>query len=102
MDISCVIRPYLTEKTMTIAQRGWFTFVVRTDANKAEIAKEIEKLYKVNVIDVRTVNVHGKMKRAGKRQQAVLRPTWKKAMVELKSGQTIDAFQFGGTETTKA
>jgi len=94
----CIIKPYLTEKTMTIATRGWFTFVVRVDANKAEIAKEIENQYKVNVVDVRTINVHGKMRRAGKRQQQVLRPTWKKAMVELKKGQTIDAFQLGGQE----
>ncbi|MFH0750080.1 MAG: 50S ribosomal protein L23 [Candidatus Gottesmanbacteria bacterium] len=99
MHSSCIIKPYLTEKTMTVATRGWFTFVVRKDANKAEIAQEIAKIYKVTVVDVRTINVHGKMKRVGKRQQTVLRQTWKKAMVELKEGQTIDAFQLGGQET---
>jgi ribosomal protein L23 len=53
----------------------------------------------VNVVDVRTMNVHGKMRRAGKRQQSVLRPTWKKAMIALKPGQTIEAFQLQGQET---
>lgn len=92
-----IIKPYLTEKTMTIAMRGWYTFVVATGANKAEIAKAIEEQYKVKVTAVRTVNVFGKMKRAGRRQQAKLQPSWKKAFVQLVKGQTIDAFQL--TET---
>jgi len=95
MDTTSIIKPYLTEKTMTIATRGWYTFVVQSFAGKAEIAHAIEELYKVKVVDIRTINVHGKMKRAGKKQQTKLQPTWKKAMVKLAAGQTIDAFQIG-------
>ncbi|MFZ2025370.1 MAG: 50S ribosomal protein L23 [Microgenomates group bacterium] len=98
MDTISIIKPYLTEKTMTIATRGWYTFVVQSFSNKAEIAHAIEELYKVKVINIRTINVHGKMKRAGKKQQAKLRPTWKKAMVNLAKGQTIDAFQIGAEQ----
>jgi len=101
MDTTSVIKPHLTEKTMTIATRGWYTFVVHIQADKAAIAHAIEELYKVNVTGIRTVTVHGKMKRAGKKQRTKLQPTWKKAMVTLKKGQTIDAFQIGG-EPTKA
>ncbi len=101
MEKISVIKPYLTEKTMTIATRGWYTFVVHIQANKATIARAIEELYKVNVTGIRTVTVHGKMKRMGRRQQTKLQPTWKKAMVTLKQGQTIAAFQIG-SEPTKA
>lgn len=95
MDTTSIIKPYLTEKTMTLAVRGWYTFVVQSFSGKAEIAHAIEQLYKVKVTGIRTINVHGKMKRAGKKQQTKLQPTWKKAMVQLSKGQTIDAFQIG-------
>ena len=90
MITQILIRPYITEKTMQLAQTGWFSFVVALYANKAEIAKE--------VANVRTSVVTGKMKRTGKRQQPTQKPTWKKAMVQLKAGQTIDAFQIGEQE----
>lgn len=98
MMTQILIRPYITEKTMTLAQTGWFSFVVDLYANKAQIAKEVAKMYKVTVTDVRTSVVTGKMKRTGKKQQPTQKPTWKKAMVELKSGQSIEAFQIGEQE----
>ena len=96
MNAPIIIRPYITEKTMNLAARGWYSFVVATDANKAQIGTAVEKLYKVHVVDVRTIIVHGKMKRSGKRQKPVKRQNWKKASVLLTEGQTIDAFQIGG------
>ena len=98
MNTQILVRPYITEKTMTLAQTNWFSFVVALRANKAQIAKEVAKMYKVTVTDVRTSVVTGKMKRTGKRQQPTQKPSWKKAMVELKAGQTIDAFQIGEQE----
>jgi large subunit ribosomal protein L23 len=98
MITQILIRPYITEKTMQLAQTGWFSFVVALYANKAEIAKEVANMYTVTVIGVRTSVVTGKMKRTGKRQQPTQKPTWKKAMVQLKAGQTIDAFQIGEQE----
>ncbi len=93
MRPSILIRPYITEKTMQLAQSNWFSFVVALYANKAQIAGEVAKMYKVNVIHVRTSLVTGKMKRTGKKQKLAQTSAWKKAMVQLKTGQTIDAFQ---------
>ncbi len=90
--------PHITEKAMTNASRGWYTFKARSEATKYDIAKEVEALYKVNVIDVRTIAMHGKMRRAGKKQQAQPQPNWKKALVRLKAGQTIAAFETTGQE----
>jgi len=98
MNTTVLIRPYITEKTMQLAQTGWYTFVVALYANKTHIGQEVSKMYKVTVTDVRTSVVTGKMKRTGKKQKPTERPTWKKAMVQLKSGQTIDAFQIGEQE----
>lgn len=98
MNTQILIRPYITEKTMQLAQTGWFSFVVALYANKAQIALEVAEMYKVTVTNVRTSVVTGKMKRTGKRQQPTQKPTWKKAMVQLKAGQTIDAFQIGEQE----
>lgn len=85
---------------MNLAARGWYSFVVATDANKAEIGQAVKTMYKVTVKDVRTITVNGKMKRSGKRQKPVKQQAWKKASVLLAEGQTIDAFQIGG-ETQK-
>lgn len=93
MDTTIIIKPYITEKSMTNAIGGWYTFVVKEEANKAEIAHAVSAVYGVTVTDVRTVRVQGKMKRAGRRQQMTMRPSWKKAMVRLLKGQTIEAFQ---------
>ncbi len=93
MNTPILIRPYITENTMQLAQTNWFSFVVALGAGKAQIAKEIAKMYKVTVIGVRTSVVIGKMKRTGKKQQPKAQASWKKAMVKLKTGQTIDAFQ---------
>jgi large subunit ribosomal protein L23 len=98
MNTQILIRPYITEKTMQLAQTGWFSFVVALSANKAQIAQEVANMYKVTVTNVRTSVVTGKMKRTGKRQQPTAQPSWKKAMVQLKTGQTIDAFQIGEHE----
>jgi large subunit ribosomal protein L23 len=88
-----ILKPVLTEKTLMLASRGVFTFSVRLSADKNQIEKAIADMYKVHPIEVRTVRLHGKMRRAGKKAQMVQRSDWKKAMVELKKGETIDAFQ---------
>lgn len=98
MEKHVLIRPYITEKTMNLASRGWYGFVVAFNASKAEIAQAVHAQYNVTVIGVRTIHMHGKVKRVGKRQKSVARSSWKKAMVELKEGQTIDAFQIGEQE----
>jgi large subunit ribosomal protein L23 len=94
-------RPLITEKTLTLAARGWYTFSVDTQASKEVIAQAISAFYKVNVIDVRTIGMHGKVRRVGKMSKYVKKADWKKAMVRLKKGQKIDVFEVTGQEVEK-
>lgn len=93
MNIFDVIqRPLITEKTTTEKDvRGKVAFEVHRDANKLEIKEAVEKLFKVEVVDVRTSNVRGKMKRFGRHLGK--RSNWKKAYVTLKQGSTVDFFE---------
>lgn len=85
-------KPLITEKTTTEKDaRNVVVFVVNKDANKIEIKESVEKLFKVEVTAVKTVNVAGKVKRVGK--HIGKRPNWKKAYVSLKTGNNIDFFE---------
>ncbi len=66
-------------------------FRVRPEANKVEIRQAVEKLFKVKVEKVRTINYLGKMRRVGR--SLGQRPAWKKAYVTLAEGQRIDFFE---------
>ena len=90
-----MIRPLMTEKSMTQAQTGWFTFAVPTEVSKRDIAHEISRHYKVTVAQVRTMTRRGKVRRVGKKMLHVTKSDWKKAMVRLAAGQTIEAFGEG-------
>lgn len=92
MKRSILIRPYITEKTLSLTAKGWYTFRVSVKSNKAEIADAVTSMYKVTVVNVRSSFVHGKSRRVGKRMKQVAQPDWKKAIVHVASGQTIDAF----------
>ena len=85
-------KPLVTEKTATEKDaHNIVAFVVNKDANKIEIKQSVEKLFKVEVTAVKTINVAGKVKRAGKNLGK--RSNWKKAYVTLKEGSTIDFFE---------
>ena len=85
-------KPLVTEKTATAKDsNNVVAFVVDRDANKIEIKQSVEKLFKVEVADVKTVNVAGKSKRVGK--NIGKRSNWKKAYVTLKKGSNIDFFE---------
>lgn len=85
-------KPLITEKTTAEKDaRNVVVFVVNRDANKIEIKESVEKLFKVEVTTVKTVNVAGKVKRVGKHLGK--RPNWKKAYVSLKTGSNIDFFE---------
>lgn len=84
--------PLVTEKTTAEKdERNVVAFVVHRAANKIEIKESVEKLFKVKVDAVKTVNVAGKVKRVGKNTGK--RPNWKKAYVSLKEGSNIDFFE---------
>jgi large subunit ribosomal protein L23 len=93
MNIYSVIKkPHVTEKTsLGSDSTNTVSLVVDRDANKIEIKQAVETLFKVQVSDVRTVNVAGKMKRFGK--TTAKRSNWKKAYVTLQEGQSIDFFE---------
>lgn len=88
-------RPLISEKSMTLAQKGWYTFVVSAFSRKEAIAKEIGQLYNVTVRDVHTVRRIGKMHRTGRKAVPKKRADWKKAMVRLAKGQKIAIFDIG-------
>lgn len=81
--------PVVTEKAATIGQDlNQYAFFVDPRANKTEIKDAIEKLFKVNVKSIKTINVHPKKKRVGR--YAGLTNRKKKAIVTLAEGQTIE------------
>ena len=82
----------ITEKGTRLREReNGYLFEVARDANKIEIKKAIEAIFPVKVESVRTLRVHGKPKRMGR--YGGNRPDWKKAVVTLKKGQTIELFE---------
>src|SRR5512136_1826747 len=93
MDRYDIIRvPRISEKgTRLKEQSDVLTFEVRTDANKVQVRKAIEGIFKVKVLDVTTVSISGKKKRMGMREGR--RSDWKKAYVTLKPGEKIDIFE---------
>ncbi len=95
---STLVRPVISEKTLNLASRGWYTFMVDKKADKGTIARVISDFYKVKVMDTRVISMHGKMRRVGKLMRASQKPDWKKAMVRLAQGQKIDAFEVAPTE----
>lgn len=92
MKKKIIKRPFITEKTLSLANQGFYTFVVEAEARKEQIAKSVEEVYGVKVIDVHTILMPGKFRRAGRKMMRVKKPDWKKAIVKLVKGQTIEAF----------
>jgi len=89
---SIVKRPIITEKVMIQREdRNIVVFEVDKDSNKNQIKEAVEKLFKVSVIDVRTLVVRGKKVRRGFSQGK--KKNWKKAIIELKKGDRIDYFE---------
>ncbi len=87
-----VVRPVMTEKTSAgYQERGEYAFEVAPEANKAAIRQAIERLFGVKVTAVWTANVRGKTRRVGKTTGR--RSNWKKAIVKLRDGDTIDVFE---------
>lgn len=87
-----VLRPVISEKAdWQRDEDNVYTFEVQKGANKIEIRKAVEAIFNVEVFDVRTSVVRGKVKRVGRRMGK--QRNWKKALVTLKEGHTIDLFE---------
>ncbi len=87
-DYNVLLGPVITEKATLGSEHGQVTFRVAIDATKPEIRTAVENLFKVKVTAVNTVRMKGKVKRF--RGQLGTRPDWKKAIVSLADGQSID------------
>jgi large subunit ribosomal protein L23 len=86
-----LVKPIVTEKTHDQLDRlGVYTFVVTNDSNKIEIAQAVEKQFNVTVKSVRTMRYAGKERRVGR--WVGRRASWKKAVVTLAEGDTIELF----------
>lgn len=86
-----IIRPVVSEKSYVLAANDRYTFRVHPDAHKTQIRQAVEALFDVNVVEVRTMSVKSKPKRRGATSGRTRQ--WKKAIVQVRSGQTIPVFQ---------
>jgi large subunit ribosomal protein L23 len=87
-----LIRPLVTEKSTHLSEeQNTYVFEVGRSANKHQIKAAVESLFGVNVTDVRTLNVRGKMKRFGRFYGK--RSNWKKAYVTLADGDFLNFFE---------
>jgi large subunit ribosomal protein L23 len=92
MDASqVIIRPVVSEKSYVLATADRYTFRVHSDAHKTQIKQAVEQLFDVNVVQVRTLSVKSKPKRRG--YTAGRTRAWKKAIVQVRPGQSIPIFQ---------
>jgi large subunit ribosomal protein L23 len=87
-----IVAPVVTEKSSAaFSARKEYAFRVRSEATKPQIRSAIETLFKVTVTDVRTLVVRAKRRTRGR--DVGRRPAWKKAIVTLKEGDTIEVFE---------
>ena len=89
-----IVRPVVTERSMELSTNEsdpQYAFIVAKDANKVEIKNAVEKLFKVSVAQVNTMNYRGKARRVGRHLGR--RPAYKKAIVRLADGESIDVYE---------
>ena len=86
-----IIKPVVTEKSVSLMEHNKYVFRVALSANKIEIKKAVEEIFKVKVASVNTMNVYGKIKRQGRTEG--LTGSYKKAIVTLSSdSESIEFF----------
>ncbi len=89
-------RPVITEKNTNLMEQGQYMFEVARDANKIQIKQAVEETFGVTVRKVNVMNMRGKQRRRARRTGRMAStgwtPSWKKAIVSLAEGETIDLF----------
>ncbi|HEV3319655.1 MAG: 50S ribosomal protein L23 [Solirubrobacteraceae bacterium] len=91
MDSSqVIIRPVVSEKSYVLSAANRYTFRVHPDAHKTQIRQAVQELFDVRVVEVRTLSVKSKPKRRGTVSGRTR--TWKKAIVQLREGESIPIF----------
>ena len=86
--LSTIISPNITEKSTSLSEFNKIVFKVDKGAKKETIKRSIEKIFKVNVIKINTINIKGKNKLV--RNKKAFKSGYKKAIITLKKGQSID------------
>ena len=94
-----IVRPVVTEKSNDELQLGKYTFEVNKKATKVQIAKAVEKLFEVKVLNVNTMNVNGKKKRVGYHQGRT--SDWKKAIVTIDTDPKAETYLTKGGKEVK-
>ena len=89
-DTLVLLRPIVTEKSMTQTNAGKYTFEVRKAATKQEIAEAVAEAFKVDVLEVNVITMRGKTRRLGRRVGRT--PDRKKAVVTVAAGQRIERY----------
>ena len=86
--LDTIISPNVTEKSTALSEFNKVVFKVDKNANKKTIKKSIEKIFKVNVVKINTINMKRKAKLVKNKKS--FKPGYKKAIITLKKGQSID------------
>jgi large subunit ribosomal protein L23 len=95
MDMTQVLlAPVVSEKSYSLIEQNKYSFKVHPDAHKTQIRQAVEQMFDVKVVDVNVVKVQSKPKRRGTFRGT--RPGWKKAIVQVRQGDTIEIF--GGAQ----
>ena len=94
-----IIEPVITEKSNDALQAGKYTFKVNKKATKVDIARAVEKLFDVRVIDVNTITVSGKQKRVGRSVGKT--SDWKKAIVSIDTDPQAKSYLTKGGKAKK-
>ena len=87
-NLDTIISPTITEKATSLSEFNKIVFKVHKGASKNSIKKNVEKIFKVNVVKINTINLKGKTKMV--RNKKTYKPGYKKAIVTLKKGQSFD------------
>lgn len=99
--MNIIIKPLVTEKSMSDVTRGKYSFVVAKDAGKKAIKSAIKQQFNVTVVSVVTSVQKGKTQRVGVKRVEVGKSDTKKATVTVKKGDKIGLFEPGGGEEEK-
>ena len=86
--LDTIISPIVTEKSTSLSEFNKIVFKVHKGSSKSSIKKSIEKIFKVNVVKINTIKLKGKIKMV--RNKKASKPGYKKAIITLKKGQSID------------
>lgn len=91
-------RPLISEKSMSLAKIGFYSFEIERGVSKLQIAKFIKKKFNVEVTSVKTINIPAKKKMQRTKRKTYTLPSRKKAIVQLKKGQKLSLFEDMGKE----